>query len=336
MKKPCPIVNVALASENNYFCGLLVTAASIAHFAKPNIVLDFTILDNGISDENFLLFERTLRSLHGQLSIHRVRLSKSEMAAFPDWHGNKAAYSRLMLPDILPENVRHIVYCDVDFLWLADISQLWDERRDDVPFISARDLNPFIKRVEHKWYKTIGLEVDMDRYFCSGLSFFNVAMFRDEGLSKRAIDFVLAHPDVGSADQTALNAVLAGRQKIVDQRWQRFSRDSPIETLAAPMALHYAGDVPWKISKRSHMLTDVQLLWFRFDASIRGITLWRSLRMHYSLLEIVLYRITFRIVMGVPVFRRAFNWLLAKTGRWPFYEKMERGQFRDLMKLLTL
>ena len=328
-------IEIALASENNYFCGLLVTGASIAHFAAPNAVLSFTILDNGISDGNFSFFERVVNSQHSRSTIRRIKLSEKDMSKFPDWHGNKTAYARLMLPDLLHKDITHIIYCDVDFLWMADIAKLWEKRDDNLPFVSAKDLNPAIKCGEAYWYKRHGLDVDIDNYFCTGLSFFNLSQFRERGLAQKAIEFVLSHPDVGSADQTALNAVINGEQKIVEQCWQRFSRDSPVETLVAPMALHYAGDVPWKISKRSHMLTDVQLLWFKFNASIRGISLWQSLKLHYSVFEIIFNRLMFKVVIGVPPFRWVFDWLLAKTGRWGFYEKMEWRQFRDLMRLLT-
>ena len=218
---------------------------------------------------------------------------------------------------------------------MADIAKLWEMRSDNVPFMSTKDLNETIKAVEFNWYKDRSVDVNMDKYFCAGLSFFNLSEFRKHEFASKAITFVHAHPDVGSADQTALNVTLNGAQKIIDQSWQRFSRDSPIETLFAPMALHYAGDVPWKISKRSHMLTDVQLLWFRFNASIRGISLWQSLRLHYSAIEIILNRIIFKTIMNVPIFRWVFNRILARTGRWGFYEKMEKKQFNNLMQLLT-
>ncbi len=327
-------VQVALASEDNYFCGLLVTGASIAHFAAASADLCFTILDCGISNKNFQLFESIIREQHGKTVIRRLVLSEADFRCFPDWHGNKAAYARLKLPELL-KDISHIIYCDCDFLWIADIAKLWGVRNKNIPLFSTRDLNQAVKKAEQSWYRSHGLEVNIEKYFCSGLSFFNLELFRKQGLSRKAIEFVLAHPDLGSADQTALNAVLNGTQSIVNQSWQRFSRDSPIETLVAPMALHYAGDVPWKISKRSHMLTDVQLLWFRFNASIRRISLWQSLRLHYSAFDIIFYRITFKTIMCVPFFRWAFNLMLSKTGRWGFYERMGHEQFKQLMHLLT-
>ena len=328
-------IQLALASENNYFCGLLVTATSIAHFADKNAALNFTILDNGITNENYSLLETTIASHHPNTTLQRIKISNHNFTNFPTWHGNKATYARLLLPDILPHSISHVIYCDVDFLWMIDVAKLWSERNADIAFISAKDINAHIKNGESNWYKTRGLKIDMEKYFCAGLSFFNLNIFRKENISRKVMDFISKHHDVGLPDQTALNAILTDNHLLVDQCWQRFSRDSPIETLQSPMALHYAGDAPWNISKRSHMLTDVQLLWFRFNASIRKITLWQSLRMHYAPSEIIAYRILFKIVMYTPPLRYIFNLLLSATGRWGFYERLKRKQFRTLNAILT-
>lgn len=328
-------IEIALASENNYFCGLLVTASSIARFANNSCRLSFTILDAGISDDNYGFFVNVVGGLHGNSVFNRVHITDDVLKDFPDWHGNKAAYARLLLPEVMPPSVSHVIYCDVDFLWQNDIGELWDLRDDVSPFITTKDANSVVKESEEAWYKSSGYTVDVSRYFCTGLSFFNLDIFRKENLALQAIEFVKRHPDVGSADQTALNAVLNGRQRLVDSKWQTFSRDSPVEDIDPPCVVHYAGDPPWKISRKSHMLTDVQLLWFRFDASVRGISVWKSLRRHYTGLEIIVGRLVFLTIIKIPFFRALFNAFMKSTGRWPFYESMTRPHFKRVMGFLT-
>ena len=327
-------VEIALASENNYFCGLFVTATSIARFANNDCRLSFTILDVGISNDNYNLLVKTVLRFHHDSTFNRVHIKDEDLKDFPDWHGNKAAYARLLLPRIMPQSVSHVIYCDVDFLWQDDISELWNLRDDVSALISAKDVNSFVNKFESIWYASKGLKVDVSKYFCSGLSFFNLAIFRKENLDTKTIEFVRRYPDVGSADQTALNAILNGRQRLVNQKWQTFSRDSPIEEIEPPCVIHYAGDPPWKISHKSRMLTDVQLLWFRFNASAREISLWKSLRQHYSVFEIVVYRLVFFTIMKTFL-RSIFNMFMKHTGRWPFYEAMSRPHFKRAMKFLT-
>lgn len=328
------IVEIALASEDNYFCGLLVTATSIAKFASRDCCLSYTIIDTGIANENYDIFRRIVRGIHERCTFRRIRISSDDLKGLPDWHGNKTTFARLLLPQILPADVSHVIYSDVDFLWMCDVAELWRLRDDTSPYISARDVNEYVKGFERRWYQAIGVQVDMTRYFCAGLSFFNLSLFRQEELARQTIDFILKHPDVGSADQTALNAVLGGRHRLVEQKWQIFARDSPVEDIKPPCALHYAGEPPWKFSYKSHMLTDVQLLWFRFDASIRGISVWQSLRRHYGPVRIVLWRVIFLIVMGLPPLRAMFNAFLRATGRWGFCELMSRAQFKAMMRFL--
>ena len=323
-------IALALASDGNYFCGLFVTAASIARFADAKVELVFNILDGGISDEDWTYFVSRVKGLHKESEFRRIRLDEDRFAGFASWHGSKMTYARLLLPSLLP-NDEFVVYCDVDFLWMDDVAKLWALRDRSVPLMSVPDVNETVKGWERAWFEGNGMVLDMTRYFCAGLILFNLRLFRAESLAEKSLAFIDAyHPPMN--DQAALNEVVKGRHVLLPIHWQLYSRDSPIESFVPPFVLHYAGDIPWKISKRSHMLTDVQLLWFVFDASIRGISAWRSLRRYYSACEIVFYRVTFKMVMGFPPLKATFDALMRKLGRWGFYEKLPPRMLADLKR----
>ena len=101
------------------------------------------------------------------------------------------------------------------------------------------------------------------------------------------------------------------------------------------LVLHYAGEPPWSISNTSKMLTDTQLLWFCFDATIRGCTTWQSLRRYYSAMQIIISRLTFKIIMSTTITRHLFYWLLKSLGRWKFKETIPKKRFRKFMQQLT-
>lgn len=325
-------IAIALAADSNYFCGLMVTATSIARFAHKDAHLVFNILDGGIADSDFAFLEGRIKALHGRSEINRISVDDAQFDGFPIWHGSRMTYARLLLPRLLPDD-DFVVYCDVDFLWMDDIADLWRIRDAAIPLMGTRDVNEVITSSENAWFERNGLKVDIGRYFCAGFVFVNLKVFREEGLAERALDLIRSHPDIPMNDQTALNAVVEGRHRLLPAKWQMFSRDSPIELFdRLPFVIHYAGDVPWKISKRSHMLTDIQLLWFHFDAAVRGISVWQSLRRHYSACEIVLNRVTFKMVMGFPPLKFAFDALMRKLGRWGFYEKLPPHVFADLKR----
>lgn len=243
-------------------------------------------------------------------------------------------YARLLLPRLKPE-AKHIIYCDVDFLWMADITTLWNLQDGCVPYQSTKDMVQATINYERAWFSRNSIPFNSDRYFCAGLSFFNLKAFRELDLTKSICDFLRKHQDVMLADQTAMNALIGNKVGLLPQCWQVIPRYVPDSTYDGPIVLHYAGEPPWSISKTSKMLTDTQLLWFRFDATIRGCTMWRSLRRYYSAPRIILSRLVFKIIMSTSITRHLFYRLLQKLGRWRFKETIPRKKFRTLMRQLA-
>ena len=331
MKKDDSAVEIALAANDRYFDGLLVTACSIARFANKERPLAFTILDGGIKEENLEFLKDRVSAFHPCTTLQTLRINEADLADFPLFHGNRMAYARLLLPLLKPDT-KHIIYCDVDFLWMADITLLWKLQDENVPYQSTKDMVLSTIDYEREWFRRNSIPFNADRYFCTGLSFFNLQAFREQDLPRSICDFLRKHQDVMLADQTAMNALIGNKIGLLPQCWQVIPRYVPDSTYDVPIVLHYAGEPPWSISKTSKMLTDTQLLWFRFDATIRGCTMWRSLRRYYSAPRIIVSRLVFKIIMSTSVTRHLFYRLLQKLGRWKFKETIPRKKFRTLMR----
>ncbi len=328
------VVEIALAANDRYFDGLLVTACSIARFADERRQLAFTILDGGIEEEKLAYLKSKVLAFHSRATLQAIRINEADLSAFPLFHGNRMAYARLLLPYLKPET-KHIIYCDVDFLWIADISELWDLQDDSVPYQSTKDMVQSTIVFEREWFCRNAIPFNADRYFCTGLSFFNLNAFREKGLTESICDFLRNHQDVLLADQTAMNALIGKDIGLLPQRWQIIPRYVPDSIYDTPIVLHYAGESPWSISNISKMITDTQLLWFRFDATIRGCTTWQSLRRYYSAMRIIGSRLTFKIIMATTVTRHLFYWFLKSLGRWKFKETIPRKRFREFMQQLA-
>lgn len=307
-------VEVALPSDENYVCGLLVTAASMAKYMPLDVTLSINVLDGGIHDDTFASFAEKIKGIHERTEFRRLPIDESVFAAYPKWSGNRMTYARLMLAELLPD-VDHVIYCDTDYIWLTDVTELWKLRDDAIVLQSSRDGAPETERRECLWHKRNGFEFDPERYFCAGLSFYNLRLFRQEQIIRRVSDFLVAHPDVPFADQTAMNVLLGHRVRLLPQKWQRFSRDVTNAELKAGCAIHFAGEVPWrKLGLWINTITDAMLIWHRFNASLQGISTWSSLRCWYNADEIIRRRLIFHVA-HVPVVRELFFILLRLTGR---------------------
>ena len=66
-------IEVALPSDENYLCGLLVTAASMAKYMPADVTLSINVLDGGIHDETFLSFANKVTGLHERTVFKRLQ-----------------------------------------------------------------------------------------------------------------------------------------------------------------------------------------------------------------------------------------------------------------------
>ena len=332
------IIDVALAADGGYFSGLFVTACSIAKYADKAASLRFNILDGGISDKDWGLLLEKVRAIHQKSEFNRVLVNDELFKDYPAWHGNKMAYARLMLPDALPE-VGWCVYCDVDFLWMKDIAELWKERDDRYAFLGTRDGAQWTLDCEKVWFEKNGYQFDPETYFCSGLCFFNLKAFREQGLVRKIEEILKRHSDIQYPDQAALNIVTFGHTKIVSKCWQQFHQDIVPSMVDEGVVIHYAGAIPWKpIKTKIGLLSDLTLLWHRMNAEARGITLWQSLRMYFSVWHILWHRGLRNLLCFLNRVHclGPLRWLLGKTGHEGVWEYWSRSMSKIDMKRSVL
>ena len=62
-------VDLALASDQGAYCGLLVAACTAAQHATKDVELVFHVLDGGIDDADFESFERSLKKCNANVSV---------------------------------------------------------------------------------------------------------------------------------------------------------------------------------------------------------------------------------------------------------------------------
>ena len=287
-------VEIALAANGPYFCGLLTTACSIAMHASREVALRYHILDGGIDEKDWQYLVERVRHFHPESEFDRLPVNEAMFAKYPAWNGNRMAYARLILPEAL-KDVEWVVYCDVDFTWMRDIAELWREREDGIALIGTKDGTGWTLDREEKWFAKYGYPFDREKYFCSGLCFMNLKVFRDETLIAKCQE-VMARPDIQYPDQAALNIATFGRTKLVPQVWQRFTEVVTQDELDRGVVIHHAGEVPWKPLKATDLISDTKLIWFRLNARIHGISLWRSLRRRFGVMAIVMHRLPVYLV----------------------------------------
>lgn len=241
----------------------------------------------------------------------------STFAGFREYHGSsRMTYARLLLPDLLPQ-VKQIIYSDVDILWTADIAELWDSLDPDAVIHCTPSKHSPPKEIE--WCKQYGYTFEHGMRFCAGIVVFNLEKFRAENLHRKmlaALEACGGHAPCN--DETVLNALTFGRKDrgFLPARWQHMSAGQikPLESDGC--VIHYLMDTPWQsIHKYHHLMTDAHILWHRFHAEARQISVWRSMRMSNSPLDIIFCRALYLGASHIGIVRAFLRRILILKGK---------------------
>ena len=317
-------IEIALASDRNYFRGLAVAACSIAKSAAVEAKLRFRILHIGLTDGDRHWLAERIRSFHSASEVVYHDVETVDMSDFPVYASSRMTYVRLILPRLLLD-CEYVLYIDVDILWRDDVVALWNLRRSVGLFGCVREPSAGTVAMERKWFLRNGLPFDEARYFCAGISLYNLNEIRRRDAFADVLEFGRTHKGFNCADQSMMYGALGREVTLLPDKWQTFPRNGVKTKHGEPVVLHYAGEAPWKASRITKMLTDVQLLWFDMCAEVFGETRWQSLRKFYKAWEIIVYRAIFLIIFCIPPIHALFRAWLRRTGRGPFEESFHAG-----------
>lgn len=323
-------IQIALASDANYFPGLLVTSVSLARHASCDVALVFHILDGGIGADNLSLLRAKLAAVHAQVEVRTYAVDATRFAGFPEWTGgSRMTYARLLLAECVGRDgmseVEHLVYCDVDFLWTADVAELWALRSPSIAVQACLDGWRTTLASEARWFSASGLSFDPQRYVCAGLLLINLRLWRMREIGRRTMDFIGSHRDVPFVDQTALNAVVED-VGLLPRKWGRFSREVRASELPGAWAIHFAGGAPWCSNWWTSLMTPSDLLWYRTYGELVGLSPRAARHRFIGTREYLKRRLAY-VLSVTPVVRTLFFALLKCTGRGAYvpYLKGERS-----------
>jgi lipopolysaccharide biosynthesis glycosyltransferase len=167
-----------LSADDGYAMQLAVTLRSIIDNLSPRRTLSIFVLDGGIQEINKTKIIRSLKK--GRYKIQWLQPPLHLLAwAKQIRYFTLAAYLRLLVPKILPLEVKKAIYLDCDLIVLKDLGDLWNVEMDDqytvavqdgyLPYVSSHNVMPY--------YLELGLSGD-SKYFNSGVMVINIQKWR--------------------------------------------------------------------------------------------------------------------------------------------------------------
>lgn len=277
-------INICLACDDNYAKYAGVVIASIMKNSESDEILNFYILDGGISDDNKSKFNelKTIKNCN----IEFVQIDESMFEDYKKVATHKyisiATYYRLRLATLLP-NIKRIVYFDCDMVINASLKELFYTELGDNVIAGVKDIN---KRM---------LEQNPN-YINAGMVLFDLEKIREENIEQKFYDYTNEHFEtIKVGDQEIINEVLKNRIKIVDDNWNVQSSNfiNRSSYISNPKVIHYvARKKPWHFASfsyhRDYYFKYLQLTPWKLSS--KELFYWTKVNQVVSLLKYFQYR----------------------------------------------
>lgn len=186
---------------------LHVAAYSLLRHLHPAYTARFYLLLTDFSDHDVSLLRTTLDSCRRSYSLHLLDVSASRaFSEYPDLHGSRSTYHRLLLPDLVEEE--RLLYLDADIQVNIDVSPLFeaDMRCKPVGFV----VDGVVRHtLDCRFQTLVGRQLDAPA-FNAGVCLFSVAEWRRQNCWRQLMAFGSKYRDeLISHDQSMLNALFA-------------------------------------------------------------------------------------------------------------------------------
>ena len=165
----------------------------------------------------------------------------------------KAAYYRILLPEILAEDIERVLYLDCDIMVLGSVKELYEIDLSEYALAACQDACPYTDL--HR--RQLGLDMK-DRAFCSGLMMINLKYWRKKNSEEKLLEYSKRDRDVVYLhDQDSLNYVFKNQWYVLPYKWgvaplsiaiiDKVQKSFDIEEYVFnPKIIHYASPMkPW-------------------------------------------------------------------------------------------
>lgn len=247
-------MNIVCCTDNNYVipCGVLITSVCENNSSED---IKIYILTEGISLENQERLKAVVAKYGKQIEFYTV--DKKAFANCPiSRHITLATYFRLIMTDILPQDIEKVLYLDCDIIVRHSLHSLWNTDIDSyaagvIPDMSIDDIRIY-NRLQYPSY--FG-------YFNAGVLLVNLRYWREKNLSDRFFEIINQYPErLRYHDQDVLNIALREIKLNLHMKYNvqhgYFFKDPLIsrkyweereQAIIDPVILHYSGNKPWFI-----------------------------------------------------------------------------------------
>ena len=233
------------------------------------------LLTHGFAKDNASFLNELCHRYNNELTIYDVDETKLNGVKIRKKRPlTKAAYYRILLPEILSEDIDKVLYLDCDIIVLGNVKELFEIELNDKALAACQDASPYTNL--HR--RQLGLDLK-EKAFCSGLMVINLGYWRRTGAEEKLIEYSKREREVVYLhDQDSLNYVFKNQWYVLPYKWgvaplsiavlDNSQKSFDIEEYVFnPGVIHYASPAkPWFdvwTPQRKYYLKYVRLSGFR-------------------------------------------------------------------------
>lgn len=239
-------LNIVVITNDHYVILLAALIKSIEANLINNHQLIFNIIDDKINLTNK---EKLTNSVNHQISILKWINMDGLIPSHIDLPLDRTSYPlniymRFFIPYFMDESVEKVLYLDVDMIFQADVSTLFEFDLSHHVVAAVQDSR--IKTFNNSWggiknYKKLGLDGNT-MYFNSGLLLMNLKLWRSLGITDKLIKCMNENIYYANyPDQYGLNVILVNQWLVLDKKWNHFA-DLVSDT--DPFVIHFVQRKP--------------------------------------------------------------------------------------------
>lgn len=272
-------VNIATSLNSKYMRYAYVMLTSFFVNQSEGMDVHVYLLYSYLTEEDKIKLERLVKSYSG--TLHWLLIDPEMFFQFKtteDWSAE--AYYRLLLIDILQEDVDRILYLDVDTIVNKPLNELYDIDFGENVLCACKDIceAPFGDERDVIFEEQIKNDFT---YFCSGVLLFNIREMRGKYCFKDYLNVAqqLNHKMV-APDQDILNYMHWQETMYVDHAqynlfaWIAYINDTHYPEVKEKVSIiHFSGPKPWA---GKYVRYDIEQLWWDYA---------RKTPFYYNMLE---------------------------------------------------
>lgn len=222
-------------ATNAKYINLLI--ASIKSLEEHNSKLNITVLHDHLDDNTLHLIQNNVSSC--------IKFIKPNLQQFDSIfekydknqsHLSKETFFRLLIPSVVEESIKKVLYLDVDTIIRKDLGELFDLDLKNFPFAAVPYYNSSPQKL-----KALNMSPESN-YFNAGVLLINMPVIRKNKIFESITYKILNSNNFTNADQDALNSSVNGYfYKLNSSYNYTFTTTKNFRYDSATRIIHFAG-----------------------------------------------------------------------------------------------